>query len=76
MQIIYVTKLKYSFVPDEVLQNTTVTSTNPFEDGVYFQGYRYTGVYEISVNSTDNEQPEPDSDEDNNISDDDVEVFQ
>lgn len=44
---------KYSFVPDEVLQNTTVYSKNPLGGSVYFQGYRYTGVYEFSDSNTD-----------------------
>lgn len=66
--------LKYSFVPDEVLQNTTVTSKNPFGAGVYFQGYRYSGVYEFSAQnekqptSTRNPNAEPlGDDEDNEI---------
>lgn len=75
LQIIYITHLKYSFVPDEVLQNATITSENPFEDGVYFQGYKYTGVFEISMNNTDNDQPENNNNDNNNSISDDVEVF-
>lgn len=62
----------YSFVPDEVLQNTTVTSKNPFGAEVYFQGYRYTGVFEFSVQnkneptSTRNPNAEPLGNEDDN----------
>lgn len=54
-------KLIKLFIPDEILRNIEVKSKNPYGKNVYFQGYRYSGVYMMhdSDNSANSNERNP-----------------
>lgn len=51
--------LKFDVFSDEYLKNYTEITQNPFGDNVYFQSYRYTGVYEVYLSNTNNTEDAP-----------------